>query len=617
MKLEKILDKLNTIEKISFSKILDSIISNRPKRYREVDKILNNYSDRELRKLDSHIVAKVFSFVEDEYYTHLNYSINSSVSQLDILIDILIKDGNCIMSREWLGKLYEKEIRNIKSKLRSIKPLFEKEDDRELTPRERDFIIYRSCVEVAYKNDLTNNLEEKITSDEKAIINKLAATLDLSHEEVKLLNYSVLPLKTLPLEEIIELLKTTGVTLYSKKNLKLYIPDEFVRLLREFRGKEVADKYVRRILNLLKDPQINLICKKYGIDRKQERNDKIRSIVNEGIQLRKILKSDIHKEGVNLSEKKKFLNDLVEKGLGITHLKGTTIDAKLDNLVDFFTEVENEEKVGISIEGYDQLLHDFESVIPGINRLVKKEFELQAEDVLDSNILLDYNIKPRDIIELLPIDKIKKFCDRNEISTRGNEVVNILNSYKDSVNIELENYVNIAFRDLESLKINGIKLKEAQIGIKFEDLTKEIFSNLGFEIDEVLRKNINTTRDKIDILIKLNENEVILAECKTKKDSGYNKFSSIRRQLKSYRDLLQSKEYRVIKTLLIAPDFSDDFISDCELDYELNMSLIKAESLLEINNAFKKITKLKTFPPALFMKDVVIQEDRIIKAITK
>jgi len=63
MKLENILDKLNTIEKNSFSKILDSIISNRPKNYREVDKILNNYSDRELKKLDSHIVARKLHYV--------------------------------------------------------------------------------------------------------------------------------------------------------------------------------------------------------------------------------------------------------------------------------------------------------------------------------------------------------------------------------------------------------------------------------------------------------------------------------------------------------------------------------------------------------------------------
>ena len=52
MKLEKILDKLNTIEKTSFSKIIDGIISKRPKNIKEIDKILSTYSDVNLRRLD-------------------------------------------------------------------------------------------------------------------------------------------------------------------------------------------------------------------------------------------------------------------------------------------------------------------------------------------------------------------------------------------------------------------------------------------------------------------------------------------------------------------------------------------------------------------------------------
>ncbi len=617
MRLEKILDRLNTIEKISFSKILDSIINKHPVNYREIDKILSNYSDRELKKLDSHIVSKVFSFVETEYYSYLDKAINNSVSQLDILIDILIKDGNCMMSREWFGKLYEKEIRRLRAKVKDYKPIFEEEDTTILSSKERDYTIYRACVEVAYKNDLDNNLDSKITLDEKVIVNQLANSLGLTHEEVKVINYSVLPLKALPLDDLIDLLKSTGIILYSKKNLKLFIPDEFVRLLRRFRGKEIADKYLRRILNLLRDPQINLICRRHEFDRKLERRDKINKIIREGISLKNLLKIDIHKDGVNLTERKRFLNTIVEKGLGIVHLKGTTLGAKIDNLVTFFSEVEKEEKVGISIEGYNKLLLDLGAIIPKVSGLVKSEFELQEEEVLNSNLLLDYNIKPREILELLPPGELKRFCEKSEISTRGNEIMNILNSYKDSKNIELENYVSIAFRDLEILKENGLRVKESDLGLKFEYLTRELFTSLGFNVDESLRKKVNTSKDQLDIVLRLNETDVILVECKTSKESGYNKFSSVTRQLKSYRKLLESNNMKVQKTLLVAPEFSDDFVSDCEIDYELNLSLIKAVSLLEISNAFKKSKKLDSFPPALFMKDVVIQEDRIIKSILK
>ncbi len=618
MKLEKLLDKLNTIEKTSFSKIIDRIISDRPKNVREVDKILSSYSDvNNLRSLDSHLFAKVFGLVEEEYFDFLNYQINNSVSQLDILIDILIRDGNCIMSREWLGSLYQKELKKIKSKIKSLQSEIAGKDLLEVSPRIRDFLIYKNCVETAYNNDISANHDSKITSDEKSILNTLASNFDLSQEEIKLLNYSVLPLKTLDLDKIIDLLKSTGIILYSKKHLKIFTPDEFIRLLRKYRGKEVADKYSRRILRLLKDSEVNSIAKRHGIDRKLEKRQKIKEIINQGVGIRNILKYDIYKDGTKLTQKKARLNELVEKGLMIDHLKGSTLDTKIDNLVDFFNTIERDEKVGISIEGYNTLLDDLGKSVKKVNKYLKEEFELQAEDVLSSNLLLDYNLKPRDILEILSESELKTFCEKNDISTRGNEVLNILQNYKDSKNLELENYVDIASRDLIKLKENGIKIKEANLGLKFEELTRQILSELGLNVNEELRKEISTSKDKIDIVVTIGEKEVFLIECKSVKDSGYNKFSSVSRQIKSYITLLEKKEYHVTKSLLVAPEFTDDFINDVELDYSLNLSLLSAGSLVEILNAFKGNNKLKEFPYMLLMKDVLIQEDRIIKAINK
>ena len=108
-----------------------------------------------------------------------------------------------------------------------------------------------------------------------------------------------------------------------------------------------------------------------------------------------------------------------------------------------------------------------------------------------------------------------------------------------------------------------------------------------------------------------------MIECKTVKESGYNKFSSVSRQLKSYYQLAKGKGVDVIKSLLIAPDFSDDFVNECGLEYELNLSLISAESLLKIYFAFKNSSKHEQLPYKLLMRDVLIQEDRIIKAISK
>lgn len=617
MKLEQILGKLNTIEKTSFSKIIDNIISARPKNIREIDKLLSNYSDKNLRSLDSHLFAKVFEQINDEYQNCLDEQIGNSVSQLDILIDILLKDGNCIMSREWLGDLYKKELKKLKGKIQRLNTAIAGKDISEVDARIRDFIIYKNCVEIAYKNDIKNNQDAKITSDEKSILNALAYNFDLSQEEVKLLNYSVLPITKLSIDEIIELLKNAGIILYSKKHLDIYIPDEFIRLLRGYRNKEVADKYLRRILRLLKDPEINLIAKHHDLDRKLSRREKIKLIINDGIGIRNILKFDIHRPGTTLTDKKKRVNVIVDRGLNLDHLKGTTIDAKIDNLIKYFNEIEKDEKVGISIEGYKLLLHDLQIALPKSRIFVQKEFEIQTDDVMDATLLLNYNLKPRDILEILDTNDLKIFCDKMSISTRGNEIINILGSYKDSQNIELENYSDIAYRNLNALKENGIRIKESELGIKFEQLTKFILKEMGLDVDEDLRKRVSTSKDKIDILLTIGEDEVILIECKSLKETGYNKFSSVSRQIKSYKSLLEKNEIRVMKSLLVAPEFTDDFVNDVEMDYDLNLSLIQASTLLGILRVFKENKKLKEFPYMLLMKDVLIHEERIVKAINK
>ena len=47
----------------------------------------------------------------------------------------------------------------------------------------------------------------------------------------------------------------------------------------------------------------------------------------------------------------------------------------------------------------------------------------------------------------------------------------------------LENNEAIGFRNLAELKENGIIIKESEIGLIFEDITKTIFEKLGFNVD--------------------------------------------------------------------------------------------------------------------------------------
>ena len=618
MKLEKILGNLNSLEKNSFIKVIDNIIANGPKNSKAIEKILSETDKEGLKNLDNVVVSKIFNLVEDEF-AHLIVSefVNTS-SQLDSLTDIISRDGNCIMKQDWFYRLYEKQLKSLGRKTKELQKDIDNPKSDLSESRKRDYKIYQACVHKAYYNDVDSNRDPKITDDELSILLTLSEQLELSQEERKLINYSILPAQKAMIENVISELKNLGIIFFSKKTSTIFVADEVVRVVRRIRGKRIADKFFRRVLGALREPQINLIARKHNIDRKLSFDQKIKEIINEGISFSGVLSTDVHKEGTSTTDKKRFLNELWSKGLNLSpSLKGTTLEEKLQNIIAHFDLVERDEKVGISIDGYEKLLIELGETLPKLNEQVRSEFELQNDLVLKSDLLLDHNIKPRDILDIVLPKDIGKFCEKREISTRGNEIDNILNAYKDSENLYLENYVNIGFRDLNALKENGLVIKEANLGLKFEELTRSIFSQLGFNVDEKLKRSLNTKKDKIDILLNLGNDELILVECKTIKESGYNKFSSVSRQMKAYSNLAKLNNCKIIKSLLVAPDFSDDFINDTELEYDLNLSLITASSLLKILDGFRKSEKHKLFPYKLLMRDVLIKEDRIIKAMDK
>jgi hypothetical protein len=617
MKLEKILENINSLEKNAFLKIIDNIKACNPKNSKEIDKILSE-SSTDLKSVDSINIAKVFNLIKNEFAETVKEEFINTTSQLDILIDIIIKDGNGILRQDWLANLYGKELVNIKKKTQKLKEQLESDKSEIEESRIRDYNIYKACVKAAYSNDIANNRDSKITTDELSILVTLTRELELSQEEIKLINYLIIPPHKADIETVITFLRNIGVIFYSKKNNVVYVADEVVSVLRKIREKEIADKYYRRVLKTFKEPQINVVCRKHNIDGKElSYESKINQIIKEGISFSILLKNSVHKDGTSISDKKKFINDLWENGLKIsTPLRGVTIEEKIENIINYFDELEKDEKVGISIEGYDKLLLELDKTLPTFKKIVHQEYEMSEDTILDSSTFLDYNIKPRDILDILPNEMLKDFIVKKELKSRGDSVMNILDAYKDAENLIIENYEAIGFRNLNVLTENGINIKEADLGIKFEEITKSIFTKLGFNVDEALKKKLNTAKDKIDIVLNLGNNDIIIIECKTVKESGYNKFSTLSRQVKSYVALAKHNDYNVVKSLLIAPDFSDDFVNDCDLEFEINLSLITAGSLVTILEGFKN-SKFKQFPYQLLMKDVLIKEDRILKAISK
>ncbi|MBL4716462.1 MAG: restriction endonuclease [Bacteroidia bacterium] len=616
MKLVKVLEDLNSLEKNSLIKIIDNLISESPKNLKQIEKILVQ-NDGQLKNADNIHISKIFDLLEDQFTERVKIELANEKSHLEVFIDIIIRDGNCIMHRDWFKELYEKQFKTIKHKLREFETLIENEKADIDESRRRDYKVYQACVHMAYHNDEFFNRECKITIDEQIILNTLCKELDLSKEESRLINYLVIPPKKLDIDEVIKELKELGLLLYSKKTFHVFVPDQIVRIIRKLRGKPVADKYFRRVLKQLKDPNINILARRHNINRKFSRDEKIKAIINEGLDFKNVLLNGIFKESESKTNRKLFINNLIEKGLKIDKkISGATGKEKIENLINYFDDLELDEKISISIDGYSKLLMELDVFFNKLNREVKSEFEIQTENALDSNLLLNYNIKPKDILDLIHEKDLIRFCIKHAIKTRGNIIENMILAYKDSENLFIENYINIANRDLATLKENDIIIKEGDLGSQFEKLTEKIFLQLGFNVDNTIKKGLNTRKNKIDLVINLSDNQIIIIECKTFKDKDFNKFSSVSRQIRAYQELAEHKGYKVIKSLLIASEFSTDFVNECGYDYDLNLSLITAETLLNILNGFKKV-KAKSLSYKLFLRDVKINEDMILKAISR
>lgn len=217
---------------------------------------------------------------------------------------------------------------------------------------------------------------------------------------------------------------------------------------------------------------------------------------------------------------------------------------------------------------------------------------------------------------LLQKEELIEFCKLNGISSRGNHVLNIINSFRNIEDLYLDNYVEVGRRDLNYLKEIGLEIKEAELGSVYENLTKEIFTALGFNVNEKLKGKLNTTRARMDILLDLGNNEVIVVECKSIKDKDYNKYAAVSRQLKAYEGLCQKNQYHVNQVLLVSNDFSEDFISECEYDPDLDISLLTSADMIKIHEGLKE-SNMEVLPVRLITKGGALNGERIVKALNR
>ena len=614
MKLLAVLNSVNQIEKTSFLRILDGFCGDLRGCHKQVDAILVE-QDQPLKHVDNENLVALFSLMSERYTEHLTDAIQFSDHHIDMVVDILIRDGNALMSRDWFSRLYEQHFNSARKSITAFGKLVE-QGGADLDPeRRRDYLIYQSCVRTGYENDLLANRDPHLSWEEKSILHTLAVNLDLSQEEVRALTYTVIPLEKYSVDDVISDLKDNGIAFFNRRSQTLFVPDEIVWLLRRAMGIEVATKYVRRVLRHLSDAELNRLAKRHRIATSQSRDQKVAALLAQGLSFDAMLTDGIFKPTVPKAERSKRIQQLIENELEADlDRAGRALEEKVSNLVLYFGELEKDETSNLSRDGYSRLLRDLDEVFPGLNQAIRDEYQLEPEEVMNPEVLAGYSIRPRDVLYMKTKDELKQFCASRSMKSRGNVVANIIDAYRNVDDLFIENFDLLGRRDLAGLRDQGLDVKESEIGVTYENISRRIFDRLGFNVDEKLRRQINSKKGKLDILLNLGDQEVIIVECKTVKDRDYNKYASVSRQLQSYYRACDEKGFRVAQVLLVAPDFSDDFISECEYDHRISLSLITSSGLAEILDGFQA-SKMSEFPVRLLMKDGLLNASRIVKVL--
>lgn len=619
MRLQKILELTNQIEKTQFLKILDGFLSGvgDDERAVRIDEILSSASGN-LKTADTELISELFSLLEPEFRAHMESVQAFGDRRLGVLVDILMRDGNGQMSREWLGTLYGKEDGRLRGKVAALTYDAENENlSLHSQGRERDFAIYRACLETALNNDLLQNREAKVAWHERTILNRLSQSLGLTHDEERTIEFSVDFPPLLDVDTAVNMLRDAGIIFYQRKTRRVYIADEIAKMLREIHGLDMIKKHVRRVLSHFGDPEINRLGRSFGVDRTLSRDEKQKMLLDTGLSMRHVLSVAMHKETTTKSERAARVQALLEEQLCLgLHRYGRSLDQKIDSLIGWYADPANEEGQTLSGDGYARLLSELSEEFPELQEVIRSEFELEDAGELTREILESYSIYPKDVLYLLSEKSLRQYCKVKGLGSRGEPISRIMKSYRNVDDLLLENISLIGGRDLNGLAERGLKLREAELGIIFEKLVRNAFSRLGLKVDDEQLGKVNTSRDKMDILISLGDGEYIIVECKTSKDKHYDNYTGIKRQLLAYERLCTKSGLRVRHVLAVANEFSEDFVGQCEYDEELSLSLLTTTGLKHILDAFVASSRSE-FPVKLLLKAGLLNESRIAKVLSR
>ena len=614
MKLNQVMLTVTQREKSKFITMLDKLCLDAAKSNKTLAKKIESI-DGQIKNASGTEITQLYFAVKDFFRIDVKEQISMNSAQIGLLVNIISRDGNCVARISWIEALYLKEWSALQTLAKDIQSEIKDVAGGKLDDRARSLAIYYACMTEAYENDKRANRDSKVTDDERGLLNVLSYHLGLATDECAAIEHLVDEIPKSGVVEALNILRDMGVLFISKQRQEVFIPEEVVALLNEIQGKDLADKHILRLLRTFSDAELSNVLRTHSRKtRGVSRSDKIRTIIHSGLSAQDLLASDMHSPEDNQNQRKERLKQLITDLDIDTDKLGSTLDERIKLIVSSLASANEKEFDSLSTSGFKDLLKTLEGHFPTIIKIIKSQFELEDNEIVDTDRLRALGITPYDILYLLSNDEIRSVRDSMGLPKKGNARLAILECFANATDKLIENYDALARRDINALREVGAEVAEADIGIKFEEVTKAIFETLGLSIDEEARKEINTNKDKADIIITLSDDDIIIGEAKTCKSGDFAKYSSTSRQVKAYVNRAESIGKSVAQVLIIAPSFSDGFIESAEMDTEVNISLLEAKGLKLILDTFKSKRNPK-FSARLLTKGGVLKAELIAKTI--
>ena len=614
MKISQIISSINQVEKSKFITIIDKLCADAASVDKRIAKTVNKI-DGQIKNASISEIGLLFDAVRDLFSKQLKESLSMASPQAILLINILTRDGNSVARISWIESLYTKEWDSINSLSLSLMAGIKACDSKSLDTLEFKLSLFHKCLKEAFQNDTKNNRQAKITDDERTILNVLATELNITNDEFSAIEHSIEPIPKDGILEALNFLRDLGILFISRKKQEVLVSEEIIEILNEIQGKDILDKHFLRILRTLSDAELSTILKNH--DRKirgVSRQEKISQIMHIGIKGKSLLTIDLFDGETNINQRKDRLKLLLSDLEIETGKIGTTLDERCDLIINHLNSCTDKELDALSASGFNELLKSLAEHFSDFNNLIVSAFELEPQIILDAEKLKALSISPNDILFLLPNNVIKEVRDSMGLPKKGNARQLILESFANATDRLIDNYELLARRDMNGIIGAGLDINEADIGLKFEEVTKAIFEELELNVDEDLRKEISTNKDKVDIVLSISEDDIIIGEAKTSKNGDFAKYSSTSRQVKSYVNKAENYGKRVAQVLIIAPSFSSDFVESAELDADINISLLEASGLKLILDAFRARRK-PNFSSKLLTKGGLLKAKLIAKNI--